>query len=80
MQFQSDILRVSIKLPRCLETTALGVAYFAGLNSGYYRNLQEIIEIHSYQAIYEPTMEKEEVKLRYNGWKKAIKATRIFKI
>ena len=80
MQFQSDILQIDIKLPRCLETTALGVAYFAGLNSGYYKNLQEIIEIHSYQAIFEPKMEKEEVKERYKGWKKAIKATRVFKI
>lgn len=80
MQFQSDILKVDIKLPRCLETTALGVAYFAGLSSGYYKNLQEIIEIHSYQAIFEPKMKKEDVDKRYKGWKKAIKATRTFKI
>lgn len=79
MQFQSDILGTSIKLPKCLQTTALGVAYFAGLSSGYYKNLQEIIEIHSYQAIFEPQMSKDEIKRRYDGWKKAIKATRVFK-
>lgn len=79
MQFQSDILGVNIKLPKCLQTTALGVAYFAGLSSGYYKNLQEIIEIHCYQAIFEPQMSKEEIKHRYDGWKKAIKATRVFK-
>lgn len=79
MQFQSDILSVGIKLPKCLQTTALGVAYLAGLNSGFYKNLDEIIEIHSYQAVYEPKMTKAEVKQRYKGWKTAIKATRMFK-
>ena len=79
MQFQSDILGVSIKLPKCLQTTALGAAYFAGLNSGFYKDLQEIIDIHSYQSVFEPTMAKDEIKRRYAGWKKAVKATRIFK-
>lgn len=79
MQFQSDILGVSIKLPKCLQTTALGAAYFAGLNSGFYKDLDEIINIHSYQSIFEPTMPKEEITKRYNGWKKAVKATRVFK-
>ena len=79
MQFQSDILSVGIKLPKCLQTTALGVAYLAGLNSGFYKNLDEIIEIHSYQAVYEPKMTKAEVKQRYKGWKTAVKATRMFK-
>ena len=79
MQFQSDILETTIKLPKCLETTALGVAYLAGLNSGYYKNLQEIIDIHTFKAEYKPYMSKTEIKQRYSGWKKAIKATRIFK-
>jgi len=42
MQFQSDILHTVIKLPRCLETTALGAAYMAGLTTGYYANLESI--------------------------------------
>ena len=79
MQFQSDILGVAIKLPKCLQTTALGAAYFAGLNSGFYKDLDEIINIHSYQSIFEPTMDKDEIKRRYLGWKKAVKATRLFK-
>lgn len=79
MQFQSDILGVNINLPKCLQTTALGAVYFAGLNSGFYKDLQEIINIHCYQSVFEPTMDKEEVKKRYSGWKKAVKATRIFK-
>ena len=79
MQFQSDILHTDIKLPRCLETTALGAAYMAGLQSGYYPNLESIERIHKYQAIYEPKMKKREINRLYKGWKVAIKATRMFK-
>lgn len=79
MQFQSDILQAFIKLPTCLETTALGAAYLAGLNTGFYSCTDEIEEIHSYQAIYEPKMDKEHVDKLYEGWIKAVKATRMFK-
>ena len=79
MQFQSDILHTVIKLPKCLETTALGAAYMAGLQSGYYQNLESIKKIHEYQAIYNPKMANKEIYRLYKGWKKAIKATRMFK-
>ena len=79
MQFQSDNLCCDIILPRCLETTALGASYLAGLNSGFYANIDNIIKIHSYQAEYSPKMPKEEVDRRYSGWKKAIEAARLFK-
>ena len=79
MQFQSDILHTVIKLPRCLETTALGAAYMAGLTTGYYANLESIRKIHEYQAIYTPKMAKKEINRLYKGWKTAIKATRMFK-
>ena len=79
MQFQSDILKTTIKLPKCLETTALGAAYMAGLQCGYYPNLESIKKIHEYQATYEPKMSQEEIERLYNGWKTAIKATRMFK-
>ena len=79
MQFQSDILHTVIKLPRCLETTALGAAYMAGLTTGYYANLESIKKIHEYQAIYQPKMAKKEISRLYKGWKTAIKATRMFK-
>ena len=79
MQFQSDILKTKIMLPTCLETTALGVAYLAGLASGYYKDLDEIKSIHSYQAIYNPKMKDKEVEEKYAGWKKAVEATIAFK-
>ena len=79
MQFQSDILNTTIKLPKCLETTALGAAYMAGLQCGFYPNLESIRRIHEYQAVYKPEMDKKTVNQLYKGWKLAIKATRMFK-
>jgi len=79
MQFQADILDAVLKLPQCLETTALGVAYLAGLCTGYWKDCEEIKQIHSYKAIYKPKMGKSEVARRYEGWKKAVAATRMFK-
>jgi len=78
MQFQSDILSTPVLLPTCLETTALGVAYLAGLCTGYFADIKEIKKIHSYQATFEPSMSKSEIKIKYDGWKKAVKATRVF--
>ena len=80
LQFQSDILRTDINLPVCLQTTALGVAYLAGLSSGFYNSLNEIKKIHTYQATFKPKMKKSEVEELYRGWKKAVKATRMFKV
>ena len=51
----------------------------AGLQSGFYKNLDSIKQIHKYQAIYEPKMNKKEINRLYKGWKTAIKATRMFK-
>ena len=79
MQFQADILRTDIILPSCLETTALGVSYLAGLESGFFSSLATIEDLNNYKKIYKFDMPKEEVEKRYNGWKKAIDATRIFK-
>ena len=79
LQFQSDICGLTIKLPQCLETTALGAAYLAGLCTGYYSSIEEIKSIHSFQAIYEPKMKTSLVNKKYRGWKLAVKATRVFK-
>ena len=79
MQFQSDILQTVIDLPECLQTTALGAAYLAGLSSGYYQNLDHIKKIHRCQKVFQPKMNKSEVSERYKGWKKAVEVTRMFK-
>lgn len=80
MQFQSDILQIDIKKPCCLELTALGVAYIAGLKSGYWKNIDEIKCCHKYKKIYSPEISVDESKKLYDGWKVAIKAAREFKL
>ena len=79
MQFQSDILPTTIKLPECLEVTALGAAYLAGLSSRFYKNIDEIKSIHNFQRVFTPSLTRKEINEKYKGWKKAIKAARMFK-
>lgn len=80
MQFQSDILQIEIKKPVCLETTALGAAYFAGLKSGFWKDLNEIKGTHIYQASYSPKMSPKEAMKKAAGWKVAIEAAKVFKL
>lgn len=79
MQFQADILGINVNKPACLETTALGVAYLAGLKSGFYNSLEDICKCHEYKATYVPHMNKKEVEERCNGWHLAVSAARLFK-
>lgn len=80
MQFQSDILGCDISLPQCLETTALGVSFLAGLESGFFSSLDAIKKDYSFKCVYSPNMSNEESEKRYLGWKKAVEATRVFKL
>ena len=79
LQFQSDILKAKILLPNCEETTSLGVCYLAGLESGYYENLEFIKSIHRYKKEVFPKMSSKEIRNIDKKWKMAIKATRAFK-
>ena len=79
MQYQSDIINSKVVLPHCLETTSLGAAYLAGLQSGYWKDLDEVKNIHRVQKEFYPHMKKELIKEIDKKWKAAIKATRTFK-
>jgi len=79
LQFQSDLLDTQIMLPFSLQTTALGVAYLAGLSSGFYKDLEELRRIHTYQAIFTPKTNRKVMDELYEGWKKAVQATMAFK-
>lgn len=78
MQFQSDLLQIDIFLPKCLETTALGVSYLAGLHTGFYSSIEDIKKIHTHQAVFVPKMDKTLVEKKYKGWLKAVDSTRTF--
>ena len=79
MQFQADILDVKVLRPKCLETTALGAAYLAGLATHVWKNKEDILKDHTIEKIFLNTISEEERAKRYNGWKKAIEATRVYK-
>lgn len=80
MQFQADILDVKVLRPKCLETTALGAAYLAGLATHVWKNKEEILKDHTIEKIFLNTISEDERNKRYNGWKKAIEATRVYKL
>ena len=79
MQFQSDILGVNVTVPKVTETTALGVAYLAGLATGLYESVDEISAYWQANKQYEAVMSKEQREHLYKGWQKAIEAARLFK-
>ncbi|RKQ35649.1 glycerol kinase GlpK [Oceanobacillus halophilus] len=79
MQFQSDMLRVPVERPVVQETTALGSAYLAGLAVGFWESKEEIEKLWQHEQTFTYKMEEEERKELYQGWKKAIEATRAFK-
>ena len=79
MQFQSDILQTEVALPKCLETTALGAGYFAGLAVGFWKDKQDISSCHEISKTYQPSMSKEEADELYEGWLMAVAAARSFK-
>ncbi|WP_028783904.1 glycerol kinase GlpK [Thalassobacillus devorans] len=79
MQFQSDILGVPVERPVVQETTALGAAYLAGLAVGYWKDKNEIKQQWKNDRTFEGEMEESKQEELYNGWKKAVAATREFK-
>ena len=79
LQFQADILQCEVRVPRCVETTALGAGYLAGLGCGFWKGLEEIAANNCAAKAFFPQMDPQEVKRLYKGWKKAVEATRLFK-
>ncbi len=79
MQFQSDILQVTLDRPAITETTALGAAYLAGLAVGFWQNTEEIASQWLVDGSFEPELTQENIKPLYDGWKMAIKAAIAFK-
>ena len=72
MQFQADILAASVVRPRCIETTALGAAYAAGLATGFWKDRQEIAAHWRAERKWRPAMSKEERDRRIAKWAKAV--------
>ena len=73
MQFQSDILNTEVRRPRCVETTAMGAAYLAGLAVGYWKDKNDVINNWNIDREFHPEMQEEEREEKLAGWEKAVK-------
>jgi len=73
MQFQADILDTKVQKPECIETTALGAAYLAGLAVGFWKDKEEIKRNWALSETFVPQMAKEQREALIKGWKKAVR-------
>lgn len=73
MQFQADINNTIVHRPKCIETTALGAAYLAGLATGYWKSKDEIKENWQLGRAFESEMDEEKRKQLLKGWKRAVR-------
>ena len=72
MQFQADILQVSVEKPRVTETTALGAAYLAGLASGCWTSSDDLSQHWSRGADFQPKMSASQADELFRGWREAV--------
>ena len=73
MQFQSDITGCDVYRPRCIETTALGAAYLAGLAVGYWDSLEDVKNNWAIDKVFTSKMEEERRVKLLDGWHRAVK-------
>ncbi len=73
MQTQSDIINAPVKRPSCVETTAMGAAYLAGLAVGYWKDKDEVRKNWAIDRTFEPQIGEEKRAEMVNGWDKAVK-------
>jgi len=72
MQIQANMIGTAVNRPKCVETTALGAAYLAGLAVGFWTGIEEIETIREVSKVFEPQITKEERDVLYAGWKRAV--------
>ena len=72
MQFQSNVIQVPVQRPVCIETTALGAAYLAGLAVGYWSSKEEVMENWAVSRTFVPEMDEATSKKLIKGWEKAV--------
>ena len=75
MQFQSDIIDAPVHRPVCVETTAMGASYLAGLAVGYWSGKEDVIKNWAIDKEFEPAMDEETRAKELAGWKKAVECT-----
>ena len=73
MQFQADMLDAPVNRPACVESTAIGAAYLAGLAVGYWENKEAVVKNQQLDRVFTPNMDPEERRAKRKGWNKAVK-------
>ena len=73
MQTQADIIDAPVNRPKCVETTAMGAAYLAGLAVGYWSSKEEVLQNWAIDQTFKPEITEEERNKRIRGWEKAVK-------
>ena len=73
MQFQADMLDASVNRPVCVESTAIGAAYLAGLAVGYWSGKEDVMKNQQLDRVFSPSISKEEREQKHKGWNKAVK-------
>lgn len=76
MQFQADLIDAPVKRPRCVETTAMGAAYLAGMAVDYWASKEEVLKIWEIDHSFKPDMDADVRAKKLAGWTKAVAATR----
>ncbi len=72
LNYLADILGATVDRPKIIETTALGVAYLAGLRAGIFESLESLEKLWQCERRFEPKMDKARRDCLYDGWKKAV--------
>ena len=75
MQTMADISNLPVERPCCVETTALGAAYLAGLAVGYWSSTDEVVKNWSVDRTFLPKITAEERAKRIKGWNKAVRCS-----
>jgi glycerol kinase len=73
MQFQADLLQLSVRRPAVLETTAQGAAYLAGLAVNFWSSTEEIAKLRGQDAVFEPKADRKTMEARLAKWQDAVK-------
>ena len=72
MQTQANIINAPVNRPQCVETTAMGAAYLAGLAVGYWESKEDVIKNWAIDQTFEPKIDDEQRSKMIKGWNKAV--------
>ena len=75
MQMQADLANAPVQRPTCVETTAMGAAYLAGLAAGYWKSRDDVLKNRAIDRVFHPQISDTARAARIAGWKKAVRCS-----